>query len=266
MNKLREISFQALNKEVQDIDQSNRMWDKRAKDFAKTNHKTLHNYLEVMKEKVDIRGEKILDIGCGTGRYLKLLLDEGAKAEGLEPSKGMVDQAKIYLKESGYQEDFMIHELPLQEFRPREAYDYVFISNNPVIGYYSNYKKILSLAKKGVLVGSWLNSYDSLFESISQELGVKGGGHGGKNLLYLFNLLVGDGYQVSFDMLRSCSSQKEFVDESISRYVSWLYGSEYSKDDFAKIQSLVDQRKDENGKILIHRSARSGVLYINLKK
>ena len=40
------------------------------------------------------RGEQILDAGCGTGRNLKLLMDSGAKAIGLDFSQGMLEVAR----------------------------------------------------------------------------------------------------------------------------------------------------------------------------
>jgi malonyl-CoA O-methyltransferase len=42
----------------------------------------------------DVQGQRILDIGCGTGRYCVLLAERGATVVGLDPSQGMLEQAK----------------------------------------------------------------------------------------------------------------------------------------------------------------------------
>lgn len=44
------------------------------------------------------KGDKILDIGVGTGRNASLLLDRGALVEGIDVSNGMMNEAKNKLK------------------------------------------------------------------------------------------------------------------------------------------------------------------------
>jgi ubiquinone/menaquinone biosynthesis C-methylase UbiE len=42
----------------------------------------------------NVRNRKVLDVGCGTGRYCKLLADRGAKVVGIDPSPRMLEHAK----------------------------------------------------------------------------------------------------------------------------------------------------------------------------
>ncbi|MBI4767134.1 MAG: class I SAM-dependent methyltransferase [Deltaproteobacteria bacterium] len=42
----------------------------------------------------NVSGQKILDLGCGTGRYSALLADKGASIVGIDPSTEMVAQAR----------------------------------------------------------------------------------------------------------------------------------------------------------------------------
>jgi ubiquinone/menaquinone biosynthesis C-methylase UbiE len=41
----------------------------------------------------DVKNQKVLDIGCGTGRYCKLLAKRGAKVVGIDPSPRMLEFA-----------------------------------------------------------------------------------------------------------------------------------------------------------------------------
>jgi len=41
-----------------------------------------------------VKGQQVLDLGCGTGRYCLLLAQGGAKVVGIDPSSGMMEQAK----------------------------------------------------------------------------------------------------------------------------------------------------------------------------
>jgi malonyl-CoA O-methyltransferase len=58
------------------------------------------NPLVTLEEKVtleligNVQGQRILDLGCGTGRYCVLLAERGATVVGLDPSLGMLGQAK----------------------------------------------------------------------------------------------------------------------------------------------------------------------------
>ena len=42
----------------------------------------------------DVQGQQVLDVGCGTGRYCVLLAQRGATVSGVDPSRGMLEQAR----------------------------------------------------------------------------------------------------------------------------------------------------------------------------
>jgi len=42
----------------------------------------------------EVEGQRVLDLGCGTGRYCVLLAQRGATVIGLDPSRGMLEQAR----------------------------------------------------------------------------------------------------------------------------------------------------------------------------
>lgn len=264
---MRELCVRKLTQSPQDMEKSNQMWNKRAKEFA-TNMKTEGQdpYMEFLKKQVDLKGKSILDVGCGAGKYMKLLLDEGAIVEGLEPSAEMVKEAKKYLQESGYDaEKIAFHVESFQEFSPQKSYDYVFISNNPVISYYENYDKILKLAKQGVFIGSWMGNKDSLLEKVSQKLGVKAKGHGSQSIRYVFELLFEDGYYPSFDSFVQ-KAVKEVAPESLAqRYTSWFYGPEYSEKEVQTVKAALAEYI-VNGNVITEVGSTQGMLFVDLKK
>ena len=42
----------------------------------------------------EVQGQRVLDVGCGTGRYCALLAQRGAAVTGVDPSPGMLEQAR----------------------------------------------------------------------------------------------------------------------------------------------------------------------------
>jgi len=42
----------------------------------------------------EVQGQRVLDVGCGTGRYCALLAQRGATVTGVDPSQGMLEQAR----------------------------------------------------------------------------------------------------------------------------------------------------------------------------
>lgn len=61
------------------------------------------NVIEIIKKHVNIFPAKILDIGCGTGKYGQMLLDCGYQVIGVDKSLEQVEQAKELIE--AYQED-----------------------------------------------------------------------------------------------------------------------------------------------------------------
>ena len=66
-----------------------------------------------------VRGLRVLDFGCGTGRMTDWLAEQGAEVEGVDPSPEMVAAAK----ETYSERSFAVSEMPLAA--PDETYDVV---------------------------------------------------------------------------------------------------------------------------------------------
>ena len=56
----------------------------------------------------EINGKKVLDAGCGPGRYAEILMERGAEVTGLDFSPEMIRKAEERNKGNG---DFYVHDL-----------------------------------------------------------------------------------------------------------------------------------------------------------
>ena len=57
----------------------------------------------------DVRGQRVLDMGCGTGRHALWLAGEGAKVTAVDFSQGMLDQARA--KQGADVVNWVVHDL-----------------------------------------------------------------------------------------------------------------------------------------------------------
>lgn len=123
-----------------------------------------NEFLEVpsmIKAVGDIKGKKLLDVGCGAGVHISHYLKKGAKCYGLDISKTLIDLAK----EKCPNVDFKIGSMTNLPY-PDEFFDIVTCSL--AIHYVENTKQVLReinrVLKKG---GIFLYSSDSLTYLVS---------------------------------------------------------------------------------------------------
>lgn len=68
----------------------------------------------------DLRGKCVLDLGCGEGRYSRVLKAKGARVTGIDPVPQFIQQARAKDTESSYVEA-MAEDLPF----PAKSFDFV---------------------------------------------------------------------------------------------------------------------------------------------
>ena len=91
------------NVDIQEIEKFNllahKWWD------PTSEFKPLHEInplrLSFIKSSVNIKGKKILDVGCGGGILSESLANEGADVTGIDQGDRVIKIAKLHAKESG---------------------------------------------------------------------------------------------------------------------------------------------------------------------
>src|SRR5918999_3121810 len=70
------------------------LWGARADDWARTEDQQVPTYEEAIRRVGIEPGQRVLDVGCGSGVFLRLAADRGAKPFGVYASEALVAVAR----------------------------------------------------------------------------------------------------------------------------------------------------------------------------
>lgn len=70
------------------------LWGARADDWARTEDQQVPTYEEAIRRVGIEPGQRVLDVGCGSGVFLRLAADRGAKPFGVDASEALVAVAR----------------------------------------------------------------------------------------------------------------------------------------------------------------------------
>lgn len=99
----------------------------------------------------DLKGKKLLDLGCGTGGHLQLYLERGAdKVIGTDLSEKMLEQAEKDLQKCGqFSGRFSLYQLPMEKLAELQESDFDIITSSFAFHYIEDFLALLaSIANK----------------------------------------------------------------------------------------------------------------------
>jgi 2-polyprenyl-6-hydroxyphenyl methylase/3-demethylubiquinone-9 3-methyltransferase len=85
---------------------ANRWWDENGP--QRPLHELNPARLGYVRERVQLRGARVLDVGCGGGLLSEALAREGAQVTALDLSTDLIEIAKLHLLESGVTVDYRL--------------------------------------------------------------------------------------------------------------------------------------------------------------
>jgi SAM-dependent methyltransferase len=70
------------------------LWGARPGDWAEVEEQQIHTYEEALRHVAISAGDRVLDIGCGSGVFLRAAADRGAQVFGLDASETLLEIAR----------------------------------------------------------------------------------------------------------------------------------------------------------------------------
>jgi SAM-dependent methyltransferase len=87
-------------------------WGARATDWASTEEQQLPTYEEAIRRLGLRAGERVLEVGCGSGVFLRAAADRGAHVTGVDASEALLDLARMRVPEA----DLLVGDLQFLPF------------------------------------------------------------------------------------------------------------------------------------------------------
>ncbi len=97
-----------------------RAWGARACDWAASEEQQLPTYEEAIRRVGISEGQRVLEVGCGTGVFLRAAADRGAEVYGLDASEALLELARARVPEA----DLRVGDLELLPYGD-DAFDVV---------------------------------------------------------------------------------------------------------------------------------------------
>jgi len=69
-------------------------WSAAAEDWANHQERTMVSVFHAMLDEIDVEGARVLDVGCGSGLFAKLMAGRGATVDGLDAADGLLAIAR----------------------------------------------------------------------------------------------------------------------------------------------------------------------------
>lgn len=236
------------------------IWDKRANEWEKeleSNNdfkQSLTQRVEACRDFLISKGllgnnDHVLDIGCGTGRFVAEFAKTSNSATGLDISPNMVKLAERYSKDHNITNTSFLagdfKAIDIQEYNWQKKFDLVFASITPAIGTYECLEKMDQISKGYCFNSSFINWQDDIQNNIAKELFNLNEHTTNKNHMKwfysLFNLLLFMGYLPITDYYKKNRTEKLKLDDLSIHYYAKPYFKKDSEQQNQEIYNLVQK-------------------------
>ena len=247
------------------------MWDDRARElkiYAKEDKEL--PVFDFLKEYMDLKGKRVLDVGFGSGKYLVPFKRAGADVYGVELSGKMVENAKAFIEEEEPGE-YHLYKGPWEEVDLKERgwenyFDLVFVSKSPVMNGTANFEKLIRASRDKVFLITHITKEDSVDQEIKRILHWEEKEKGPGILYYIYNLLYLKGI---FPDIKMAESERKNIDKAsimIQKYIHRYKKKGASEEELSLIREKLEELSSGDEMALSHKSVSAYIFFDVLKR
>ena len=206
------------------------MWDSMAPEFG--NHEFPNSDADSFFRLLAERGmytanSRVLDVGCGTGRYALPLAKHCKSVIGVDISPRMLDIAWERAKELGISNVEFIcldwHTLDLEKAGYAQAFDLVFAKNTPAIQSADTFMKLTQASWKWCAMAKPARRADPVSDELKRLVGIgEKRESGDDDIGYAFELLWQNGMHPGFEYEKQQWDMRKCLDDAYGMYINRL--------------------------------------------
>lgn len=271
MEKRIRLLEQEFDRFARDYRADEMMWDDRARElkiYAKEDKEL--PVFDFLKEYMDLKGKRVLDVGFGSGKYLVPFKRAGADVYGVELSGKMVENAKAFIEEEEPGE-YHLYKGPWEEVDLKERgwenyFDLVFVSKSPVMNGTANFEKLLKASRDKVFLITHITKEDSVDQEIKKLIHWEEKSKGPGVLYYIYNLLYLKGI---FPDVKMVESERRNIDKAsimIQKYIHRYKNKGVSEEELSLIREKLEELSSGDEMALSHKSVSAYIFFDVLKR
>lgn len=228
-------------------------WNNRAKEFYRYTKESKNNeVLDFLNSKMEFTGKKILDIGCGAGRFLLPFVKAGAHVTGIDIAEDMIYYTEKILTESNIPKDS--YELLKADWKDihldargwKSKFDLVFASMSPGVSDWESIKKLVAASKGHVYISSFAYRHESALLELQNQMESYRENDWGERFRAMINLLLLNGYLPDVKFTRKVGSMEFVVEDLINRYKHRFINSDPTGEKTEELRKLIDKIGSES--------------------
>ncbi|WP_432409154.1 class I SAM-dependent methyltransferase [Wukongibacter sp. M2B1] len=179
----------------QDLLETQKFWDIRAEEYNKNHQKDKLNLIDLLVSKGAInKGYDVLDVGCGTGKYMIEFAKVANSVTGIDISHNMISHAKKNVESMKLNNvSFNVvpwQELDVNEFNWNKKFDLVFSNMSPAIIGKEALIKMIETSKKYCFMSGFVYREDKIRDELFKRImGEKYRKKTQKSIYCAFNIL-----------------------------------------------------------------------------
>lgn len=224
-------------------------WNRRAATFPTTLKQEGLDLMDFLEGVVRFKGANMLDIGCGTGRYLaEFLRRGGGHATGIEIAGKMIAEGEKMFREEGFAPtQYRFLHTPWETFDLKAAdlagtFDLVLAVNTPAICAEDSLQKMIDATRDTLAIVAFIDRKDLFFNEIYKTYYGKEKDFQSQCPALLKDFFDKRGLAVRYDELEVIRPGKDTVDGVLTRYADWLYGRENTAEQRAELRDILVRR------------------------
>lgn len=216
--------FEDLWAEIDKKENPQQFWDKRAEKFNQKSHtkkNRLTDTLDDLKKKGLCSSDKVLDIGCATGKLAMEIGKIAHRVHGIDISPNMIAYAKENAQEAQMSnlsyEVAAWSEVSLKEKAWEKKFDWVIASMTPGVQDLATLKKMTEASRKHCFISTFVERTNSIEEQLKKKFTFIQPKRDFKNGTYcIFNLLWLQGFKPEIRYINATYSNELTVDEAMN--------------------------------------------------